>query len=72
MACFLIPTAEAIVITAVRKGLEKKEKKQDKVSAPQGSLTGTGSKIPFSGKLKSSVYPVPALRIAIHCLFLSF
>ena len=43
MACFLVPTAEALVISAVNKAQSVKEKKQEPAKA---------EKIPFSRKLK--------------------
>jgi hypothetical protein len=53
MACFLVPTAEAIVATIVTKSVKAKEKE----SAALKVNTGSGSfemmeKIPFSRKLK--------------------
>lgn len=55
MACFLIPTAEAIVATIVTKSVKAKEKKKEPVALKVD--TGSGSfemmeKIPFSRKLK--------------------
>ena len=50
MACFLIPTTEAIVVTVARKVLEAKEKNAPSVKLEEGSL-GT-AKLPFSRKLK--------------------
>ena len=41
MACFLVPTVEAIVTTIVTKVIKSKDKKPE-----------TSDKIPFSGKLK--------------------
>lgn len=53
MACFLVPTAEAVVTTIATKVIEKKEKNNTEVSvsADEISLESTG-KIPFSKKLK--------------------
>lgn len=47
MACFLVPTAEAIVTTAVEKSIKAKEEKSKEV----GKATETNV-IPFSHKLK--------------------
>ena len=43
MACFLVPTAEALVISAVNKAQSAKEKKQEPAKA---------ERIPFSRKLR--------------------
>jgi len=53
MACFLVPTAEAIVATIVTKSIKTKEKKPEALKID----TGNGNfeieeKIPFSHKLK--------------------
>lgn len=48
MACFLVPTAEAIVTTAVQKVIKKKEQKSGVNNADVHSEV----KIPFSHKLK--------------------
>lgn len=50
MACFLIPTTEAIVVTVARKVLEAKEKNAS-VPKTEGVSLGT-AKLPFSRKLK--------------------
>ncbi len=52
MACFLIPTAEAIVTTVVRKAIEKKEKQPEKEIILQDGIPEEVSRIPFSRKLK--------------------
>ena len=52
MACFLVSAAEAVIVTAVEKGVEKKEsqlKESDAVEAKE-------IKIPFSRKLKWLTY----------------
>ncbi len=46
MACFLVPTAEALVISAVKKAESVKEKKN-----PGASGEAKAEKIPFSRKL---------------------
>lgn len=53
MACFLVPTAEAIVATIVTKSVKAKEKKPEalKVDLGNGSFE-MEEKIPFSRKLK--------------------
>ena len=48
MACFLVPTTEAIVTTIVAKALKSKEKAAISVSKPEAA---DGAKIPFSTKL---------------------
>lgn len=48
MACFLVPTAEAIVITAVQKVIKKKEQNSGMSQTDAQSEV----KIPFSRKLK--------------------
>ncbi len=52
MACFLIPTAEAIVTTVVRKVIEKKEKQPEKEIILQDGIPEEVSRIPLSRKLK--------------------
>jgi hypothetical protein len=52
MACFLIPTAEAIVTTVVRKVIEKKEKQPEETEILLGGIPEKASRIPFSRKLK--------------------
>ena len=53
MACFLIPTVEAIAVTALAKVMESKEVSRDiaKVQKDSESLEVAG-KVPFSRKLK--------------------
>ena len=48
MACFVVPVAEAVVVTVVKKAAEKKEKNQ---AGTEMTQDGTG-KVPFSRKLK--------------------
>lgn len=48
MACFLVPTTEAIVTTIVAKALKSKEKAAISVAKPEAA---EGTKIPFSTKL---------------------
>ncbi len=52
MACFLIPTAEAIVTTVVRKVSEKKEKQPEETESLLDGIPEKASRIPFSRKLK--------------------
>lgn len=53
MACFLIPTAEAIVATIITKSVKAKEKEPAALKADAGSGSfETEVKIPFSRKLK--------------------
>lgn len=49
MACFLVPTAEAIVTTAVTKVMKKKE--AELVKVPAGDSTVQAAKVSFSRKL---------------------
>ena len=49
MACFLVPTAEAVVTTLVAKTEKKKEQK---ISAEEKEVTVERVKVPFSRKLK--------------------
>lgn len=54
MACFLAPAAEAVVVTIVKKAVEKKEKEQVKVNGIQTEdivPAETEGKISFSKKL---------------------
>lgn len=53
MACFLIPTVEAIAVTALAKVMESKEVSRDiaKVQKDSESLEVAG-KVPFSRKMK--------------------
>ena len=48
MACFLVSAAEAVVVTAVEKAEEKKEKNLEEVRPEEVKVT----RIPFSRKLK--------------------
>ena len=48
MACFLVSAAEAVVVTAVEKAEEKKEKNLEEVRPEEVKET----RIPFSRKLK--------------------
>lgn len=51
MACFLVPAAEAVIVTAVQKTVKSKEKEETvQVSLAEGSME-TVSKTPFSTKL---------------------
>ncbi|MPN26496.1 hypothetical protein SDC9_173921 [bioreactor metagenome] len=53
MACFLVPTAEAIVATIVTKSVEKKEKASAELTmGAESAMIETEGKIPFSRKLK--------------------
>ena len=48
MACFLVPTTEAIVTTIIEKSVKAKEKKEEK----EPIILNETKKIPFSRKLK--------------------
>ena len=52
MACFIVPTVEAIVVTAARKVMEKKEKASGEVEVRLDGAPEKAVKIPFSAKLK--------------------
>ena len=52
MACFTVPAVEAIVVTVVRKVIEKKEKQPEEVSVVLDGTPETAYKVPFSRKLK--------------------
>ncbi len=53
MACFLVPTAEAIVATIVTKYVEKKENASAELTmGTESAMIETEGKIPFSRKLK--------------------
>ncbi|QUC66005.1 hypothetical protein [Aristaeella hokkaidonensis] len=52
MACFIVPAVEAIVVTVVRKVIEKKEKQPEEVSVVLDGTPETAYKVPFSRKLK--------------------
>ena len=53
MACFLVSAAEALVVTAIEKGVEKKE---EKVTRAAGSEPKKEQRIPLSRKLKWLTY----------------
>ncbi|MBO4471111.1 MAG: hypothetical protein J5841_05100 [Clostridia bacterium] len=52
MACFVVPAVEAIVVTVVRKVMEKKEKQPEEVDIVLDGVPEKTHKMPFSGKLK--------------------
>ncbi len=52
MACFIVPTVEAIVVTVVRKVMEKKEKAPEESDIRLDGAIEKAVKIPFSRKLK--------------------
>ena len=53
MACLIVPAAEAIVVTVVKKVVEKKEQEAKVTSSKADStLAENDNKIPFSRKLK--------------------
>ena len=52
MACFIVPATEAIVVTVVRKVMEKKEKQSEEVDIVLDGVPEKARRIPFSGKLK--------------------
>ena len=52
MACFVVPAVEAIVVTVVRKVMEKKEKQPEEVDIVLDGVAEKAHRIPFSGKLK--------------------
>ena len=54
MACFIVSAAEAIIVTAVEKGIERKEKAEAKTSSE--SNVSAQVKIPLSRKLKWLTY----------------
>lgn len=51
MACFVVPVVEAVVVTAVRKVMEKKEKDPKGAEARQDS-PAEKTAVPFTAKLK--------------------
>lgn len=53
MACFLVPAAEAVIITAVQKAEEKKEIRD---ACGQQEISSGEESIPFSRKLKWLTY----------------
>ncbi len=52
MACFLVPTAEAVVTTIATKVIESKERKNLNVEADAEFLHVEADKLPFSKKMK--------------------
>lgn len=52
MACFLVPATEAVVATLVRKAMEAKGVKPEKVKLNRDGKTETAEKLPFTRKLK--------------------
>ena len=52
MACFLVPTAEAIITTIVIRSMEKNGHKPEEVKVSFGGQTEKAVKIPFVKKLK--------------------
>ena len=51
MACFLVPTAEAVVVTAVAQAVKQKELKQAAAKPVEASQSAE-QRVPFSRKLK--------------------
>ena len=51
MACFVVPVAEAVIATAAKKVIEKKEESVAKETAVSTIETKNANKIPFSRKL---------------------
>ena len=52
MACFVVPAVEAIVVTVVKKVMEKKERQPEEVDIVLDGIPEKAHKMPFSGKLK--------------------
>ena len=52
MACFIVPATEAIVVTVVRKVMEKKEKQPRETEVVLDGAPERAYKVPFSAKLK--------------------
>ncbi|MBR2697693.1 MAG: hypothetical protein IKE76_03805 [Clostridia bacterium] len=52
MACFLVPATEAIVATVIRKAMEAKGVKLEKVKLNRDGRIETVEKLPFTHKLK--------------------
>ena len=52
MACFLVPATEAIVATVIRKAMEAKGVKPEKVKLNRDGRIETAEKLPFTHKLK--------------------
>ena len=51
MACFLVPVAEALIVTAVKKSVESAESKQLKTKPDKIGVFEYEERIPFSRKL---------------------
>lgn len=51
MACFVVPVAEAVIATATKKVIERKEKSVAKETSVSTIETKNANKIPFSRKL---------------------
>lgn len=52
MACFLVPATEAVVATVIRKAMEAKGVKPEKVKLNRDGRIETAEKLPFTHKLK--------------------
>lgn len=52
MACFIVPATEAIVATVVRKVMEAKGEKPEKVKLNENGKIEIAEKLPFTRKLK--------------------
>lgn len=52
MACFLVPTAEAIVVSVITKAVKAKEVEPVKLEDTPRAVMEEATKIPFSRKLK--------------------
>ena len=52
MACFLVPTAEAVITTIATKVIESKEKENPTQVRAEDISADTDTKIPFSRKMK--------------------
>ena len=53
MGCFVVPAAEAVIVTIASKVIEKKEKHNGEVKlAMESGITETAAKIPFTKKIK--------------------
>lgn len=52
MACFLVPATEAVVATVIRKAMEAKGVKPEKVQLNRDGRIETAEKLPFTHKLK--------------------
>lgn len=51
MGCFLVPVAEALVVTAIKKNVEKNELKAEVVAASEDLNSTSEKKLPWSQKL---------------------